>query len=251
MLTGIMNTAVGHAGQPGYVVKGGDEVILQPATNLPGGSKIDYFAALDDGAENYIGIGEDDVRVIVDWDEIEGKLEYDDGFCDAPWNDCEGWEHESRELGYWDHDDVTESRGYARCDRNPNVLIEIDDDVIINQWGHTRLNGESKQVHLERVARVKRSALDQLVKWYEDGWSYHFACAEYGDYQDSCGGILSDDSMASDKYCDDIVEECRHEVASQLENDGYIVENRPARESWTYNPVNSFKEKIKRNLDQS
>jgi len=246
-----MNISVGHAGQPGYTVKGGDEVILQAATNLPIGSKIDYFAARDDGNENFIGIGENDVRVIVDWDDIEGSIEPDD-WNDAPWDDCDGWDHETRKLGYYDHDGIKESRGYARTQWNdPNVLIELDDDDIINTWGHTRRAGESKQVWLERVARIKRSALDQLVKWYEDGWSYNYVRAEFGDYSDGCGGILCDDTTDGIKYLDTMVLESRHEVASQLEDNGYIVEGRPTGIRWSYNKIDHHRDRIRRNLDMS
>ena len=248
MSRGIMNISVGHAGQPGYTVKGGDEVILQAATNLPIGSKIDYFAARDDGNENFIGIGENDVRVIVDWDDIEGSIEPDD-WNDAPWDDCDGWDHETRKLGYYDHDGIKESRGYARTQWNdPNVLIELDDDDIINTWGHTRRAGESKQVWLERVARIKRSALDQLVKWYECGWYVWVACADHGDYTDSLGCIYDDDGCSD--YLDECVIECRLEVAAQMENDGYIVENKP-ESTRTYNKIDHHRDRIRRNLDMS
>lgn len=247
MLKGIMNNSVGRAGQMGYVVKGGDVVILQPATNLPSSSNIAYFAARDDGMEYFIGISDDDVRVIVDWEDIEGCVEPDDWDGRAPWDDCEGWEHDTRELGYYDDDGLTDSRGYARIYNDPNVLIEIDDDDIINRWGCTRRNGEAKQVWLERVAQDQTESMDQLVKWYEDGWCSWYAEAKYDDYHDGLGGIYAD---VGDDYLDECVLECRYNVAAEMEDAGYIVNNKPAPPE-PYNHVKEFKDHICRNLDMS
>ena len=183
----------------------------------------------------------------IDFDDIAGYAEPDDcSGVGAPWEDCDGWEHETRKLGYWDHEDVSDSRGYARCGRYDNKLIEIDDDVIIGKWGHTCRNGESKQVWLERVARIKRDALDQLVKWYEDGWYVYAAVAEYGDYTDSLCGIYDDDGYSD--YMEDTIMECRREVAARMEDDGFIVENQPDRPK-PYSRVKRFRDQIQHNLN--
>ena len=154
---------------------------------------------------------------VVQWDDIEGSVESDDCYGECPWDDCDGWEHEFEREHWNDHDDKLYSRG--RVNRNwrdgGSGYIVIDDDTIRDKWG----------VSEDRIAEVKRDAIDQLVKWYENGWCYVVACARYDDYSDYLGGILTDDGC--NDHAEECVEQCRHEVAAQLERDGYIVEGRP------------------------
>jgi hypothetical protein len=87
----------------------------------------------------------------VDWDDIAGRIEPDDVYR-TPWDDCDGWEHETRQLGYYDHDGLMDSRGYARMGWNtPNVLIEIDDDDIVDKWGCTGYPGCSGMLQASAV----------------------------------------------------------------------------------------------------
>jgi len=86
---------------------------------------------------------------VIDFEDITGRTEPDDCYNEAPWDNCDGWDHETRELGYYDDDGLRESRGYARTNWNsPNVLIELDDADIIDKWGHTRRDGESSKYGL-------------------------------------------------------------------------------------------------------
>jgi hypothetical protein len=103
-------------------------------------------------------------------------------------------------------------------------------------------------VRFEAIARAKRKALDQLVRWYTDGWSEWWVRAEYGDFESSVGGILEDHDCTD--YAEDCLLDARHEVAGQLEDAGYTVTGRPAAPD-RYNPVDWFKDKIRRNLDCS
>jgi hypothetical protein len=147
------------------------------------------------------------------------KVEFDDWNTEAPWEQCDGWEHDARQLGYYDHEDLVNSRGYARTDWNePNMLIEVDDDVIVDQWGCDGYHGASKQVRFELIAQVKRRALDQLVKWYENGWSYYTVGGEYEDQSDHIGGVDCLD------YAEELRYECADNVVNQLESEGFIVE---------------------------
>jgi hypothetical protein len=151
------------------------------------------------------------------------SIENDDWSGEAPWESCDGWEHEARQLGYYDHEGLEDGRGYARTHRHsPNVLIEIDEDDIVNEWGCNGYPGASKQVRAELIAQVKRNALDQLVKWYEDGWEYYSVCGGFNGCTDSLGGI----------DCVEDAEEMRrdvcNEICKQLESEGYIIIDRPA-----------------------
>jgi len=185
---------------------------------------------------------------IVDWDDIKGRAEPDDCYSGAPWEECDGYEHEFNKIGYYTHDGWEDSRG--RVNRSPrdggSGYITIDDDDVI-KWGCTGYPGCSKQVRAETIARAKAKTLDLLVKWYCEGWYESCAIAEYGDYSDSVGGIW--DEPWGD-YTEELVLECRHNVADQLEKDGYTVENRPAVTN-QYDRIKAFKERIKRNLDCS
>ncbi len=151
------------------------------------------------------------------------SIEHDDWNGEAPWEASDGWEHEAREVGYNDHEGLIDSRGYARRGRhNPNVLIEIDDDVIVNEWGCNGYPGASKQVRAELIAQAKRDALDQLVKWYENGWEYYFVSGQFNGCTDGVGGIdcYEDAEEMRNDVCD--------EICKQLESEGYTVIDRPA-----------------------
>lgn len=182
---------------------------------------------------------------VVDFDDIVGSIKPDDWTGETPWDNYDGWDHEFSDCNAYSHDDAGYARGYVVGDRNrASGFIEIDDADIVDKWGHTRRDGESKQVWLERVARVKRDALEQLVDWYSNGWSCLLACADHGDYTDSVGGIYDD--IDSD-YIKEMVLECRLEVASRMESDGYIIQGKPERVP--YNRIDAFKARIRHNLN--
>ena len=181
---------------------------------------------------------------IVDWDDIEGSLEGDDWSGETPWEHCDGWEHEFEGTGYWDHADAADSYTYVnrRVRDGGCGYIVIDDSQL-----YDGPSGCSKQVRFEAIAQSRRKATEQLVKWYCDGWHVYCAVAKYGDYTDSLGGIYDD---AYGEYASEYVDECRNNVADQLEDDGYTVENRPDPPK-PYNRVDAFKDSIRRNLDCS
>ena len=186
---------------------------------------------------------------VVDYADIEGRGEQDDWAGHAPWEECDGWEHEIDSVESFDGadlDDLRECAGYVHGRRYENPrIVSIDDDDIVNRWGCTGPSGCSKQVRAETIARVKRKALDTLVGWYNNGWYESCAIAEYGDYTDSVGGIY--DEPWGD-YTAELVEECRSNVADQLEADGYDVINRPDPPK-QYSPVDHFRDRIRRNLN--
>lgn len=174
----------------------------------------------------------------VDWDEIKGHSECDD-WPETPWENADGWDHTFEEYSYRSHDDTKYSYKHIKNTHYSNRgFIEVSNDDII-KWGCVGATGCSKQVRFEAIARAKREATEQLVKWYEDGWYVNVAFAVWGDYSDNVGGIYGDD-------CDEMIEECRHNVADQMERDGYIVEGRP--EPAIYSRVDAYRDKIKRNL---
>jgi len=184
----------------------------------------------------------------VEWDDIEGRAEQDDWSGDAPWEECDGWDHEFHRVGYYTHEGVRDSRGWVnRTTREGGSgWIEVDDETVVG-WGCTGYPGCSKQVRAETIARAKRVATEQLVKWYSDGWYVSCAIAEYGDYLDSVGGIYDE---AWGDHAEEMVLECRHNVADQLEDDGYEVSGRPDPPK-PYNRIDAFRDRIRRNLNNA
>ena len=182
----------------------------------------------------------------VDWDDIKGYIEGDDWTGEAPWEHCDGWEHTFDKDGYWDHDDKRDHYSYVnRSSREGGSgYIDVDDDDVV-KWGCVGPTGCSKQVRFEAIARAKRKATEQIVKWYEDGWHVNCAIAKCGDYISSIGGIY-DTSWGEHSH--ECAEECRREVAAEMERDGYIVEDQPAPPK-PYSRVDAFRDCIRRNMN--
>jgi hypothetical protein len=177
----------------------------------------------------------------VDWDDIKGEVEPDDWSGETPWENCDGWDHEVEKTSHWDHEDRTESHTYYSSGR-------YSEKGFIIVAGHNHYAGPtgcSKQVRFETIARSKRKATEQLVNWYENGWHVNCAIAKYEDYVNSVGGIYDDAWGDHSREC---VEECRHEVAAELEKDGYIIEGRPEQKQ--YSRIDAFKDRIRRNLNE-
>jgi hypothetical protein len=149
------------------------------------------------------------------------KIEHDDWHGGTPWDDCDGWEHDAEDVMYDRDDDRRDARGFALCAGRRNAVhITVSDDIV-ERWGCDGYPGASKQVRAELVAQVKRKALDQLVKWYTDGWEYYYVGGGYKDCSDGCGGI------DSHEYAEEVRSEVAAEIAAQLEREGYVVTDKP------------------------
>lgn len=192
--------------------------------------------------------GANDAR-IVDFDDIEGCVEPDDWSSEPPWEACDGWGHEFHRERWNEREEMHDSYGWVnRSTRDGGSgWIEVTDNEVIG-WGCDGYPGCSKQVRFEAIARAKRKATEQLVQWYCNGWYIWLACAKHDDYSDYLGGIWDDDY--SSDYVEECILECRRNVAGQMEDDGYIVEGKP-RPANPYNRIDSFRDRIRRNLDCS
>ncbi len=182
---------------------------------------------------------------IVDYDDILAavSVEYDEWFHDAPWDNCDGFEHEYNTVGYYDHDGITDSRGCGWSDANrERFVITISDDQI-REWGnydYYRADGCSKQVARELVAQVKRNTLDQLVKWYSNGWEWYTVHGDYLGYQASVGGV---DSY---EYAETLRYEIADEIGDSMLEDDYVIHNRHRTNDRT--KLEYAKDRFKRNL---
>lgn len=137
----------------------------------------------------------------------------------TPWDNCDGFDHEARPIGY--DSQRIHSRGSCwdagnRC----RVVITVPWDDGLEGWYRER--GATRQVAREMVAQCLRSAIDQLTKWYEQGWDWYVCEGEFKGCSDSIGGI--------DDY-DYANGECRTEVAfgiaCQLGKRGYVITGKP------------------------
>lgn len=179
---------------------------------------------------------------IVDYNDIEQRIEYDDFYNETPWDNCDNWKHEWVGTGYYDHEGREDHYSYVnRAVRDGGCGFIIVDDRDVIKCGCVGPTGCSKQVRFEAIAAAKRKATEQLVKWYENGWTWYTAVAEYGKYMYCAGGI------DCEKYAYEVAYECACEVVAQLESAGYIVENQPEPQK-PYNTVDVFKRRIHYNL---
>ena len=172
----------------------------------------------------------------VDYNDIleSVKVEVDEYSNEPPWENCDGYEHE---LSYNDHEGLPDSRGYVSRDR---CVVIVDDDTITKVWGYNGYDGCSKQVRAELIAQEKRRTIDTIVNWYTNGWAYYSVFGDYEGYLDSLHGIDCIDYAENDVryYIAD-------EIASQMENDGFIVENKPTHA--TYTKLDHFRDKLEHN----
>lgn len=152
---------------------------------------------------------------IIDYDDIFAMTTVEnDNHSDAPWDDCDGWEHSFVEAGNlaYETEIMENAQGVVRSrDRHGVILINTDD--VKKKWmgEYSPFSGESRQVYEERIARTKRKAIEQLVDWYENGWSVWVVSCEFLGADESVGGVWGDDS-GSDEH----VTEMRHEIAGQV-----------------------------------
>jgi hypothetical protein len=180
-------------------------------------------------ADKIVTVTTEETKRTVDFDSIleSVSVEYDDWTNEAPWESCDGYEHSIERANFDCNDNRSDARGFVLTN-DGRMLITISDDIL-EMWGnfdYYHAAGCSKQVSAELVAQVKRKAMDQLVNWYSDGWSWYSVSGEYQGYAGSIGGI------DSECYAEDCRVGVANEIAGQMEADGFIIENRPE-------PVNS------------
>ncbi len=102
------------------------------------------------------------------------------------------------------------------------------------KWGIYEFvgNGQvSRQVAYERAEAIRRKAIDQLVRWYDEGWSYWGVVCEYLHYEESVWGI-DDYDHAEGEAADDMA----RQVAHAMRKDGFEITGVPEPEpAWKRN----------------
>lgn len=151
---------------------------------------------------------------VVDYDDILDACEIvpDDDSREAPWESCDGYEHDFETL-----DNRHDARGAIYSE---DIRIVLNPDPAT--YRYFRSIGMSKQTAAEMTALQNRRTLDQLVSWHSSGWEWYGVTCEFMGHHDSLWGIDSYD-YAHDGVRHDIAAE----IAAKLETEGFTVTNRP------------------------
>jgi len=148
--------------------------------------------------------------------------------AEAPWDNCDGYEHEVIK----DNTDG-ESAGSFRDGRGRMmrcVTSEFED------WGSAP-SGASKQVVFEAHAAEVKRTLQQLAKWHGNGWEVFGVVCNFQGYHDSCWGFY-DDEGCDGPYMRENIREIAGNVAAQMVKGGYTVEG---WQPWTGTDRNAYK----------
>lgn len=146
------------------------------------------------------------------------KVEPDD-CSEAPWESCDGFEHEVVK-------DTTdgESVGSFRDSRGRMMRVVTDE---FEAWGSAG-RGASRQAEFEAHAAEVKRTIEQLVRWHSNGWGVWCVSCRFQGYTDSCCGFYDEDSDS--EYMRENVREIAGNVAREMVKDGYTIEG------WTEQP---------------
>ena len=145
-------------------------------------------------------------------------VEPDEFTGEAPWEHCDGYDHELRPIRTSEEGDSEAS--FHHDGRRQIVIVDTDHGI----YDYLRANGASKQVAREAVARDRQRTIEQLINWYQNGWEWFYVNCEYLDASDGVGGVDDYDYASGD-----CAEECALNVAAELEDQGYTVTGKPDR----------------------
>lgn len=148
-----------------------------------------------------------------------------DDYGEAPWEDCDGYTHTLRPADLSRGEAEYARRGIIYHDRRRKV-IELPKGEDYGLFDYHRARGASRQVAAELVAQERARTIDQLRRWYENGWQcWQVSCDYLGAY-DSLSGVYDDEG----DYVEDVKREVAANVAAELETQGFEVFNRPEPE---------------------
>jgi len=147
----------------------------------------------------------------------------------TPWDNCDGFEHTATpERRLPDEMGGRKMQGSVYSNRE-HLVIQLPAGEDYGIYQYMREHGASRQVAREAVAAGRRQTIDQLVKWYSDGWEWYGVQCEFevlgNEYEASLWGIDNPDYAERE-----VKEEMAHEVARQLEKAGYTVTGQPDRQ---------------------
>jgi len=166
---------------------------------------------------------------VIDYDDILESItvEPDEGMYDAPWDNCDGFEHTAEPMQTYAHepfaDEMENAEGWEWSEGNrERVFITIPKGEDWGTYDHARARGASKGVARELSASARTRTVKQLSRWYRNGWEWFHVFGEYKGAMGACGGI-DDYDYADGGMRNEIAEE----IAAELEREGYTIVNRP------------------------
>ena len=186
----------------------------------------------------------------VDYDDIleATKIIYDNDSDEAPWDNCDGFEHTCTPARRFDFD-PSDMRGQCYNHRE-QVVIQLPRGEDYGIYQYQRECGATRQVASEAVAAERQRTLNQLVKWYTHGWQWFGVKCDFKvlgkEFNDSLWGI-DDYNYAEDKVKPEIADN----VASQLEKAGFTVTGRLVLypEHQAHERRKTIQERFQRNLN--
>jgi hypothetical protein len=158
-----------------------------------------------------------EVAPCVDWSEILEACEIViDEHANAPWEDCDGWEHE-----LVDDESSGEAAGYVYSSRHAQ-MVKLTNPEAWGNFEHFQSAGASKQVAFELTAWIQRKAKEQIAEWHNNGWTYYgVKCEMHGEHASVWG-------IDSEEYArEEVLPEIASEMAGLLAKAGFHVTGEP------------------------
>ncbi len=165
------------------------------------------------------------------------EVEADPTTSEAPWEHCDGLEHELRDLN---HDKEIHREACIYVDGRRRVIDLPFDQSLFNWY---REHGASRQTAREAVARSRQQTIEALAGWYRNGWEWWHVHCGYLDASASVYGVDDYDYAAGD--CADAI---AHEVAGELVEAGYTVNGLPTEAERRANYLKNRRQSLKYNL---
>lgn len=146
-----------------------------------------------------------------------------DDYCNPPWEDCDGYEHELEETEF------PEGEGYVYTEHKRIVLepsvrssriSQVAEDVRLDKHAA----GASRQVAFELGADEARRTIRQLREWHNDGWHSYYVGLEFMGWQESLGTGVDD---AAGSYAEEIANDLAGWCAAALEERGFTITDLP------------------------
>lgn len=155
------------------------------------------------------------------------KIESDEMIHTAPWEDCDGYEHEvirddsdGNAAGYFNGSRASRYTG------NRRVVIAKD---AFGNFAYWRANGASKQVAFQLARAEEKRTAEQLASWYANGWNCFAIVCQFKGEIESVGGFYASEPTTrdDDAYLRESMRDIATQMASNLESQGYEVIGKP------------------------
>lgn len=173
------------------------------------------------------------------------KIESDECFNSAPWEDCDGLEHtviaddsDGNAAGYFNGDRHCRYSGHRR--------VVIQKDAFGNFVFH-RANGASKQVAFQLARAEEKRTAKYIAGCYANGWNCFVVSCEFKGEIESVGGCYASEptTRADDDYLRETTRDIASQMASTLENKGYEVAGKPdLKAEYLQSRINEIRRKL-------